>query len=744
LRHFGEAALVALLVFCGANPGLAADSDTTTDAAPAPGTAPASGTQKAPTQSSHNRLETVIVTGMADGSAAAGYRVEDANLGPLGDRKAQDTPYSLNAISGDLLYNQQAANISDVVKYDPSVQVEPRGDLDYGRPQSRGFENSVTQNTRIDGLNSYSIMAYPMESFDGLEVLNGAAGALYGASSPGGTFNFILKRPTDEPIKELTVGYISGGYLSEHGELSGYLGDDDWFGYRVNALHGEGESYVAHSGLKRDLLSGDFDIRLSPHTKIELDSYVYDDFESGFPGAFVYGTNATNVQLPSAPDPTKVGYGVKGAGQTLVAYNEAAKLKQDLWGDWHLMAGLLYQYSGRRLNLNGVPADPYNQLTNGNGNYNVYFSDSGLKTEVDSDLLYINGTAETGDIKHDLFFGTNGYQQMQHTRLGQTYLLGAGSIADPVLYDSPTLVNRGTFYKSAYAGQQAIDAGDTITIDPQWSVLAAVSQTWLTALSYSAAGVTTAHYSATGTSPTVSLIYKPQTDITTYFTYADALQQGDTAPLTGVTNPGVILAPYRDQDYELGGKWTLSDNLDLDAALFRMQRPYAYVDPSDSTFKQAGTQTNDGLEVMVRGNLWDDFTLYGGITYLDPMLQNTGNASTSDKQVISVPRYQGNLYAEYRLPMVTGFAINADLHYVDKRAGNVTNTTWAASYVTLDLGGRYRIPDSIWTVRAGVNNVADAHYWAAILPSAQDGASSSYAAFLGAPRMFTTSITADF
>lgn len=734
-RELAGASLILLLL--AANQALAADDDNSA------GGAAASDTQKA-SPSGRSRTETVVVTGVMDGSAAAGYRVQNSNLGPLGDKKAQDTPYSLNTISGDLLFNQQAANISDIIKYDPSTQIEPRGSLDFGRPQSRGFENSVTQNTRIDGMNSYSIMAYPIEAYDSIEVLNGAAGALYGASSPGGTFNFVQKRPTETPIRELTIGFISGGYLSEHAEVGGHLGDDDWFGYRVNAVHGEGESYVAHSNINRNLLSGDFDFRLSPSTKIELDASVYDYFDGGFPGAFVYGTNSANAQLPATPDPTRAGYGVKGGGQTLVDYNTTAKLKQDFGADWHMTAGLLYQFSNRRFNPNGVPADPYNQLNDATGDYTTFVSDSGLKTEVESDLLYLNGKFDIGDIGNDVFLGTNGYEQLMHTRLGQTYNLGNASIANPVLTTIPNYVNRGNFYKSGYSGQQALDVGDTISFNPQWSILAAVSQTWLTAYSYSAAGATTAHYNATGTSPTVSLIYKPQADITTYFTYADALQQGDTAPATGVRNPGVVLAPYNSQDYEVGAKWTWDSRIDFDLALFRMQRPYAYVDPADSTFKEAGSQTNNGIEFTVKGNVLDDLTLYGGVTYLDPRLQDTGNAATSNKQVISVPQWQTNLYAEYRVPELTGFAVDANLHYTDKRAGNVQNTTWAASFVTLDLGARYRIPDSIWTLRAGVNNVNDAHYWAAILPSAQNGASSSYAAFFGAPRTYTTSVTVDF
>jgi len=262
-----------------------------------------------PTQSSATGLA-------ADGSAAAGYRVEDANLGPLGDKKILDTPYSITAIPLDLMQSQQASNIQDVIKYDPSAQIEPRGNMNFGRPQTRGFENASTQNTRIDGMNSYTIMAYPMETFQTLEILNGAAGALYGASSPGGLFNFISKRPTAAPFNELTVGYDGLGLFTEHAEFSGRAGDGGAFGYRINALHANGESYVGYSNIERQLLSGNFDLRLSDATRLELHAYTYVDNEEGLPNAFVYGANpgkglafapVLTPNLPAAPVPPQAG-----------------------------------------------------------------------------------------------------------------------------------------------------------------------------------------------------------------------------------------------------------------------------------------------------------------------------------------------------------------------------------------------------------------------------------------------------
>jgi iron complex outermembrane receptor protein len=687
-----------------------------------------------------------------DGSAEAGYRVQNADFGPLGSKKVADAPYSITAIPADLMEAQQAKNISDVIKYNPSAQIEPRGDLDFGRPQTRGFENSSTQNTRIDGLNSYTIMAYPMENYGDLEILNGAAGAFYGASSPGGTFNFVSKRPTDLPVRRLTLGYDSQGMFSEHAEVSGQAGNDGMFGYRINALHGDGESYVAHSNVERELLSGDFDVRITDSTKLELDVSSYTDNESGLPNAFVYGST---FKLPHAPDPTRVGYGVVNSGQTLTDGDVGLRLKHEFNANWKMDLGGMYQNFSRTKNPTGPygAADAENLLTSGSGNYSSIISDTALKGEVDSDLAYLNGHVQTGGLTHDLVLGTNGYQQITRTRIGQSYILGNASFSDPVLYYAPTYSNLGTFYKSGYSGQQALVTGDTVTFDEHWSVLAVASQSWLTSVSYNAAGKTTANYNAYGISPTASLIYKPVSNITTYFTYADALQQGDTAPTSGVANPGVVLAPYRSQQFEVGGKASVRDSLDLSAAIFHMTRPYAYTDPADDTFKANGQQANDGIELTAKGNVVDALTVFGGVTYLDPMLKNTGNAGTTDKLVVSVPKYQANVFSEYRVPEVSGLSLNMNAHYTGRRAANVTNTTWAESYATLDLGARYVMNvygrDVTW--RGGVNNVTDQRYWAAILPETQSGGSSQagagstvYAAFMGAPRTIHLSMSVDF
>lgn len=713
----------------------------------------------------------------ADGSPQAGYRVPDADMGPLGKKREQDTPVSLTDIPNGLMEEHQETTLSQIIKYNPSAQLEPRVDLDSGRPQTRGFENANIQNTRIDGFNSYTIMAYPMEEYEDLQILNGAAGALYGPSSPAGTFNFISKRPTETPFNRITLGFDSNGTFTEHGESSDTEGR---FGYRLNAVHSEGESYVSTSRLYREVLSGNFDVRLADDTKLELNNSYYQMHQSGFPAALVYGnakiptssgissSGATlSNSLPSALDPSKAGYGIEGAGEDMEDYDSNAKLIHDINDDWKVTVGAMYQRFRGSYGPAGTygAADPGNWLMR-NGQIATIVADVERTSEVQSDLAYLNGHVETWGVSHDLLIGTNGYQNFAYNRRGQNYELGTSPLLDPTVNSVPAFSNGGPTWRSGYSGQQSIVLGDTITLDKHWSVLASASGSWLRNISYGTktitsgsnyfvvpTGVNTA-YGAYGVSPLTSLIYKPVDNVTTYVTYTNALQQGDTLTDTGGSST-TMLPPYRSKQWEAGAKTTLNDRVDVNAALFHMTRPYAYDTGSGSgtVLDISGKQVNDGVEFMTKGKVTDDLTLFGGVTYISPMLEHTADPTTTDKLVVSVPKWQGNLYGEYSLNEVPGLSLNANLHYTGRRAANVTNTTWAAPYATLDLGVVWRAPlyghDFTW--RVGIDNVTGQRYWAAILPETTGGGSSQagatgtvYEAIMGTPRIVHTSISVDF
>lgn len=696
-----------------------------------------------------SKEDTLIVSGKSISSstqmvAGAGFKTSELDLGPLGNRAWIDTPYSSTTVSGAMIKNQQANSVSELLKYSPSTQMQARGGMDVGRPQSRGMQGSVVANSRLDGLNIVSTTAFPVEMLERLDVINSLTGSLYGPASPAGQFNFIAKRPTEEPLRRVTLGYQSRSALTGHLDLGGHIDDDNQFGYRLNLLNEEGEGNLADSTRRRKLAAVALDWNIRPGTQLQLDASHYEFVQKGYPGSFSYGAN---VQLPSAPDGKNKNLALATAGNALTTDTLSTRLIHYLNDDWSVTAGMGWQQADRAMR------SVSSTILNSDGDIRRSMSDSSAagRFRVLSNTLTLNGHVDTGSIGHDLAFATGGYiwsiysakDRSQQYRWDNSNMYHPSSMAEQ---GDGRIRLHGDRYKSSENTQQSITVGDTLTLTPQWSAMFYLSQSWLQTRNYTKTGEQTGQNDQQGLSPSAALMYKINPSLMVYISYADSLEQGGTAPVdSGVKNEGQTLSPYRSQQYEAGLKADLGD-INLGAAVFQLKRPFAYVDSRDMLYKEQGEQVNNGLELTAAGRVYDGLHIYSGVTFLDPQLKDTVSESTRDKRVVGVPKIQANMLVEYNLPSMPELVYSANLHYTGKRAANDTNTAWADSYTTLDLGTRYhtRISNVSTTFRLTVNNLTDEHYWASIFPSGTDGNGGSPSAFLGGGREVRASVTLDF
>jgi iron complex outermembrane receptor protein len=664
-------------------------------------------------------------------AAQPSYQADKVLLGPLGEKSLLDTPYSINVLNNDLARNQQLQSVREAFRFIPSVQGENI------RPQSRGLQAGVVQNTRIDGLNIAATTDYPIEQFEQIEVLNGLAGALYGPASPAGTFNYVFKRPTEQPLRELDLRYNSRGAAIEHLDFGGRFGGDDRYGYRINLLDQNGPNYVEDSRLKRQLASVGFDIHFDPSTVLENDASYYRYHTLGFPGTFAL---AKGVVFPSPPDPKTVGYGQSWGGDNNVTRIFSSRLKHDFNDDWHVSAGILNESNNRKSTV------PTNTLTNNAGNYTTTTATTTFSYDtITSNAIALNGHLEGAGLTHDLVIADNGYYWTRYTPLVTGAItVGKASLADPVQFARPVLPDFSHRYKAMNTTQQAVTLGDTIGFDEQWSTLIAASQSWINIHNYNKQGAVTTSYHADAISPTASLMFKPEASQMAYLTYADSLQQGDSAP-AGTDNAGESLSPYRSRQFELGYKWNVHGMM-LSAAAFRITRPYAFTG-SDNVFRNQGNQVNRGIELGANGDVGHWFTVYANISLLDPKLYDTGSPSTSDKQIIGLSRVVYDALVEYRVPVVPGLTLNVNVNHASQRPGDFTATHYVDGFYVTDIGARYqmRVAGRPVTLRVAGDNITNRRYWALVAPNGQNGynAAGSAIGTLGAPRTVRASVQVD-
>ena len=557
-------------------------------------------------------VEHILVRGNPPYAANAQFHASTAQLGPLGRTPILTAPVSVTVLTQDFLANQQLRTLNDALRALPSVEVRDQQGLEVSRPQSLGFQGSITQNTRLDGLNIIGTTAVPVENLDSIQVLNGLGGALFGPETPAGVFDYILKRPTDTPLYRLVGGFASDGLFTTEGDVGGRVGQNGWLGYRIDVVHGEGESFVDGSFADRTLGSADLDIHLDADTVIQVNGSHYEDSGYGLPGSIVYdgaSTTSTNKStiLPEAPDPTQRGLGQPGAGTDLITDTGLVKIIHNFGDNWRLELGGLYQDARR--NLFGIT----NTLTDNRSDYTTTKNFIAVPHFTDgSNEASLNGKLTIAGMRNDLTLGTNGFINDQYNyRNSIVTTVGKSNLANPAIFLYKPIPSNGGQYLAGDLFQQSIIEGDTLHFDHHWAIQAVFSESFLNSASYNAKDAKTSTGSTSGAfSPTVSGIWTPTSNVTAYFTYASSVEESDQAPTTAI-NANAFLAPYHDEMFQAGVKYAPVTNLLLTADAFRMTRPYATT-LTDNIFQVIGQQRDQGFETFAQGNLLTSLSVLGG------------------------------------------------------------------------------------------------------------------------------------
>ncbi len=725
------------------------------------------------------------------GTVENAYRVDNvAAGGPLGTTPILDIPYSVNVISRQLIDDTQSRNFKEAAKYLPLVSFQEMQGPEVLRPESRGMQGSNMQNDMKDGMGIAVTTPSALEEYEQIEVVNGLGGPLFGPANPSGMFNFITKRPTEEPLGELELDYEDNTVATAHTDLSERFGRNKMFGLRANLLVGDGNGYVTHSQLRRQLAAVAGDIRATSHTTIEGNYSYYNVWQHGYPGWFAYAPTKTSLANPKstsilipeqAPNPTREGYGQSFSGVNLKSQIGELRVKHDFNSNWHLVVGALHQIANRDINT------AVNQLVDNTGDYKSYdanaFSSLAPQFQVVSDLAYVTGKFKTWKIRHDVSFGTTGYRFASWspvTSPSKTALCTAqgvceANIADPQVDLEPT---GGVFsyaktspstgiYVSSIIRQQGISFGDNIMLTQKWFLRVGASYDWTWTSSYGDTAATgysktpvAGGYSSQGVSPTGSIGFKPRADMTIYASFVDSIQAPDIAgtstATTIITNASQALPAYRSKEGEIGYKLRVR-RINFSTALFRLDRPFAnyttnVVNPvcgaqsgtvNCETLQITGDQRNYGIETMMSGRIVERLMITGGLTVLDPKLTDTGIAATNDRNFVGIPDFKSNVLAEYRVPVLTGTFFTFDWQHVGRRAIDDINSAYTLQYNTFDFGIKYsaKVFGKLTTWRLTANNATNVHHWSTLGPGSITGASTgSYLAHLGDPLLITASM----
>lgn len=650
--------------------------------------------------------------------AAQGYRPGSVRqLGPLGDVDLLDTPYSINVTPRELVENLQASKPEDVFRYNPVVQVTAPQSRFFTSLTMRGFNIGSTR--RIDGIpNTTSYTNVDLEDKERVEVLTGLSGFLYGAGNVGGTVNYVLKRPTDAPLRQVTAGITEGSNLRVHADLGGRIDAAGRFAYRLNLVGQDGDTATDHQSIRRGLASAALDWNLTDRVQLQFEA---SRSHYRMRGTEPYWAADAGVAYPRAPDPDRF-YGQAFTSTVTEQDRLGARLNWRLGDSSSLRVGVARHTSKIDLVVanNTLAAGP-------SGSYRVQAS-AWEYPDVDAlgGFALFDHRLRTGGIGHKItlgWFGDRDERSNFRSSAGGWATLTSGlmHVDAPGQFADPGLVPAGAKYRAQRSRFDNFVLGDQVTFNDAWSALVGLTAARIKDTSYGASGaVSGTPYGDRRVTPSVAVLFKPRPAVTLYASYMESLEKGGTAPLVAngvaVVNAGAVMPPLMSEQVEVGAKAELGGML-LTGALFRIDKALQYTDarvPSAPVYVQDGRQVHQGLEITASGRATRQLSLWGGLTLMDAkMKENAVNPALEGKTPANVAERLARLHAEYDLADVPGLTLTGGVSYTGRQQVNVNNSDSVPGFTLLDAGLRYRLQAAgkPWVLRLGVSNLANKSYW---------------------------------
>ncbi len=175
------------------------------------------------------QLAAVAVTAQRD-EAETGFRASSSPTATRGGADLLDVPQSVTVLTAKVFETQQAPTVEDALRNVAGVITRP-GAQGASSFTIRGFDTS--NSTLANGLSDPNSLKTNIAGVERVEVLKGPQALLAGAYGQGGTLNIVTKKPTSEPIRNVTLSYGSRAERTATIDLAGPLNESKELSYRV-------------------------------------------------------------------------------------------------------------------------------------------------------------------------------------------------------------------------------------------------------------------------------------------------------------------------------------------------------------------------------------------------------------------------------------------------------------------------------------------------------------------------------
>jgi iron complex outermembrane receptor protein len=711
---------VSALLCCLAAP-VAASAQSAAGSAPAAPAQTSAPAQAAPAQT----IPPVTTTVVVHGEAKDDYLPEAVTVGTLDGATLAETPLSATVVTRELLNDQGARLLSDVVKNDASIGEDYAPVGYYGDYEIRGFPIDLATGLEINALTVAGEQDVPLENKERVEFLKGIAGVESGVASAGGLIDFVTKRPAAIQAIDLATDHRGSTYGAV--DLGYLFGRQKQIGARVNLAGERIASYVNDANGWRAMGAGSADWRIGPKAILKGDFEYQHKVERSVCGYQLLGGD-TVPDLDKVYPSTMLGEQSWATPNTFDTFNTGARLDYDLAHGWRAFAAASYSHSLIDDNVvyaygNSVAAPSYFFAPDGTYDIYDYRNPGELRIDAQAEAI-VTGHIKTGHVTHDVAGGGELFLRSVHQPSSSVYdYVGSENIYQPN-QPVPIEINSSTgrpdvagpraLYEDNH--QSAAVLQDRIHIPGRIQLLAGSRFDSVRDHNYSGKNES-GDLNVTDRTvwlPQYAVTFNPVNNLTLYGNYAVLLSLGPQAPWWA---GGYYLSPFFTRQTEVGVKYEPSQRILLSTAFFHMRAPFFYPmvtdDQGDQSFVSQGRETHDGVELNAEGKATNWLRLSGSAAAIRAISDNTGTPGYDNKQVLNVPHLHTALFADILLPHARGLHLMPGWSYTGRKEATRDDTVSVAGYNLFNLGARYTPggEQGHVTLRLYADNIANKRYW---------------------------------
>ena len=696
-------------------------------------------------QERSDALPTVDVMGRREQS----YKNSVSFVGTKTATALKDVPQSINYVTKELILDQGAITVNDVVRNMSGVNPYSF----YNDFSIRGFRATGNRNSGnlVNGMRTQTSLwrQSSLANIERVEVIKGPASALFGNAAPGGVINRVTKKPLDVARQSVTLTAGSFGTTRAYTDLTGPLNDKKTLLYRLNLGYENTDGFRELQGLTSYIVAPSFTYRASEQTQLNIDMTYVNHQGKLDRGVAVFGDGSLFSRPISATQSAANDYLRENSVNLSFALSH--RLAQGLlFNSTYLFSSydedllehsqdnafvkkadgkdnpslVLMRVTQRQRHFRNNNFNNYltwdvttgamkHKLLVGYDHFNTQLAPGSSYIEAGGYLLRNGGTAKTFNVKKSSDYLLDENKNPRTNVPAFDLNSSAGNRYQDIskyIYESKDVKPSDQYTNGVYLQEQLT-----------WhklQVLLGARMEWFTDVTQNKNGSESKTHQHAFT-PRVGLVYSvvPSTNV-----YATWIRGFEPQSVAVQSNPGSggPFDPVESELWEIGAKGEyLNKRLSVTTALFSLRQKNtlynAGVSGQPDLMVPIGEEFSRGVEFDVSGRILPYWSIMASYAFNVAEISKAPEGTKDlNLQRPGTPRHSANLWTKFIVPtgMLRNLGIGVGLNGVSERKGQVgrrENVVAYPGYALLNLALYYKVQEV--QIQVNLNNALNKQYY---------------------------------